>query len=456
MAQIEEALQSHIKGEVAFAGGPGYDEARNAWNLAVDQRPAVVVVAESAADVARAVCVARDRGLRIAPQGTGHGSSALEPLDGSMLLKTSRLRRVTVDPLRRVARAEAGAEWQHVTAPAGAHGLAALAGTSPNVGVTGYTLGGGLSWLARRHGLAANSVTAIELVLPDGRSTRADAGEEPDLFWALRGGGGSFGVVTAIEMTLYPIREIYAGGLFFPIQRTDEVLQAWRAWTDAVPDELTSMGRILRVPPIPEIPAQLRGRHFVLVEAALMGDQDTGAELLRPLRQLGPVIDTFAMVPAPALQQVNMDPAQPVPSGGDGLLLADAPTGAIEALVAQVGPDADTPLVSIEIRHLGGALAREAPGAGALAKFDASYLVFAGGFAPTPDVGEAVLAHARNLEDALARWRAGYDYYNFVETRAGANAALPPATYRRLQGIKATYDPEQVIISAHPIQPHRR
>ena len=215
-----------------------------------------------------------------------------------------------------IARAEAGALWQDVTVPAGEHGLAALAGTSPNVGVTGYTLGGGMGWLARRYGLAANSVTAAEIVTPDGRLRRADAEHEPDLFWAVRGGGGSVGVVTALEMTLYPVRELYAGALFFPIQRAAEVLHAWRAWTATVPDEVTSLGRILRLPPLPEVPEPLRGRAFALVEAAYLGDAGAGAALIRPLRQLGPDLDTFAMIPAPALQQLNMDPDQPMPEPG--------------------------------------------------------------------------------------------------------------------------------------------
>ena len=249
-----QTLQSTIAGDVFVPGDPGYDDARRAFNLTVDQRPTVVVLAESVADVVRAVRFADLQGMRIAPQGTGHGAGPLEPLEGAMLLKLSRMRRVEIDAATRTARAEAGAEWQDVTVPAAEHGLAALAGTSANSGVTGYTLGGGIGWLARRYGLAASSVTAVELVTVDGRLVRADAEHEPDLLWAARGGGGSVGVVTALEMALFPVRELYAGVLFFPIERSSEVLLAWREWTDAVPDEVTSIGRILRFPPFPEIP----------------------------------------------------------------------------------------------------------------------------------------------------------------------------------------------------------
>jgi FAD/FMN-containing dehydrogenase len=448
-------LRTAVAGDVFTQGDHGYDEARRAWNLTTDERPAVVVVAESAADVVQAVRFARSRGMRIAPQGTGHGSEPLEPLAGAMLLRTVRMRGVRIDPAARTARADAGALWQDVTIPAAEHGLAALAGSSPDVGVTGYTLGGGMGWLARRYGLAANSVTAAELVTPDGDLVRADADHEPDLFWAVRGGGGSVGVVTALEMRLYPVRELYAGALFFPIQRAAEVLYAWRAWTGTVPDEVTSLGRILRLPPLPEVPEPLRGRAFAVVEAACLGDAATGAALIGPLRRLGPELDTVAMIPAPALQHLHMDPDQPVPAQGDGAFLADFPAAAIDAVVALAGPDVSTPLASIEVRHLGGALARPAPGGGAQAKIDASYAMFAAGFTPTPELAAAVRGHARAAKDALAAWHASYDYYNFAETPAGASAVLPRDSYHRLQKIKATYDPDQAIIATHPVWPAR-
>ena len=228
-ARNTERLQAAISGDVFVSGEPGYDQARQAWNLAADQRPAVVVVAESADDVAQAVRYAGAHELRIAPQGTGHDAGAVEPLNQAMLLRTSRMRGVRIDPGSRTARAEAGVLWRDVTVPAAEHGLAPLSGSSPTVGVAGYTLGGGLGWLARRYGQAANSVTAAEIVTPDGHIVRADADNEPDLLWAVRGGGGSVGVLTALEMRLHPVGELYAGDLFFPIDRAPEVLEIRRA-----------------------------------------------------------------------------------------------------------------------------------------------------------------------------------------------------------------------------------
>jgi hypothetical protein len=199
----------------------------------------------------------------------------------------------------------------------------------------------------------------------------------------------------------------------------------------------------------------LRGRAFALVEAAYLGEERAGADLIGPLRALGPELDTFAMVPAPALQQLHMDPPQPVPAEGDGEFLADLPAAAIDALLDLAGPGTDTPLTSIEIRHLGGALSRPAPGGGAQPSIDAGYLMFAGGFTPTPELDAAVRGQAQAVKEALAPWHASYDYYNFVETPAPASAVLPPASYQRLQALKASYDPDQVLISAHPIWPAR-
>jgi FAD binding domain len=448
------ALRESIAGDVYVPGEDGYEEARQAWNLFVDQHPSVIVMPESAIDVVKAVRFARAHGLRIAPQGTGHGASSLEGLEGSMLLKTTRMRRVDIYPASRTARAEAGAEWQDVTVPAAEHGLAALAGSSPDVGVTGYTLGGGMGWLARRYGLAADSVTAVEIVTADGRLVRADADNEPDLFWAVRGGGGQVGIVTALEMKLYPVREVFAGTLFFPIERASEVLHAWREWTDTVPDEVTSVGRILQFPPIPDLPDFLRGQRYVVVEAAYLGDEFEGSQLIAPLRALGPQIDTFATIPAPALQDLHMDPPQPVPGQGDGTFLADFPAGAIDALVEVAGANSGSPLLSVEVRHCGGAMA-VGNSDGAQSKLDANYMVFGVGLTPTAEIGEAVRSHVRVLLETLGPWRAEFDYYNLREMAAGADEVLPEDSYNRLREIKAKYDPADMIISAHPVRPAR-
>jgi FAD/FMN-containing dehydrogenase len=448
-----QQLRASLEGDVVLPGDDGWDDARAAWNLYADQRPAAVVYPESVADVVASIDHARTQGLRVAPQGTGHAALPLGPLDGTILLKTSRLRGVEIEPSARRVRAEAGVLSQEVVDAAAEHGLAALGGSSPDVGVVGYTLGGGLGWLGRRYGLAANSVTAIELVTADGRVVRADSNRESDLFWALRGGGGSFGVVTAIEFTLYPLDHLYAGALFWPIERASEVLHAWRDWAGTAPDEVSSVGRLLRLPPIPDIPEPLRGRSFVIVEAALLGDEASGARLLGPLRALGPEIDTFAVIPAPALQKVHMDPEQPVPGVGDGALLAGLPPEAVDALVRAAGPESGSSLVSVELRHLGGAISRPSAHHGAVGEIDAAFALFSVGTAFDDDMASSMRAQAAAVRAALAPWEAPRTYFNFTERRVDGSALFGEAEHRRLRRIKAQVDPGELFHVVHPISP---
>ena len=429
-----------------------WDEARLAWNLAVDQQPAAVALPESARDVGAIVRWARERGLRVAPQGTGHNAHPLGSLAHTVLLKTERMRGVAIDARAQRARVEAGVLWAEVTEAAAQHGLAALAGSSPDVGVVGYTLGGGISWLSRRYGLAANSVTAIELVDAEGEPVRADADQNADLFWALRGGGGSFGVVTALEFALYPITDVHAGVLFFPLERGAEVLRAWRRWVDTVPDDVTSVGRFLQFPPLPALPEHLRGRSFAVIEAASLLGQDASDELLRPLRELGPQLDTFATIPAHALDRLHMDPEQPVPGAGDGMVLSDLNDAAIDALVQTAGAGSHSPLFSVELRHAGGALARKVPGGGAVSSVNGSFLLFAVGMAPTPEAGTAVKAQVELVQNALAPWDAGRAYSNFATKRERGERLFGDLTYRRLQTVKATVDPDDVFRSNHPVR----
>ncbi len=445
------SLQDRIAGQVVTAADRRWDEARLAWNLAVHQRPAAVVLAESAQDVAATVSFAAANGYRVAPQGTGHGSPALRWDDDVILLKTSRLRSVSIDPARRTARAEAGAWWQDVTVPALEHGLVPLHGSSRDVGVVGYTLGGGMGWLARTHGLATNSVLAVELVTADGRHVRADREQEPDLFWAVRGGGGNFGVVTAIEFALYPLTEIYAGTLFFPAERGGEVLHAWREWVRSVPDEVTSVGRYLTFPPLPEIPEPLRGGAFAVVELAFQGGGAEGDALAAPLRALRPAMDTLGVGSPAVLWDLHMDPPAPAPGAGDGMLLADAPAEAVDALVEVAGAESGSPLLSVELRHLGGELARPRAENGALASLDAAFALFAVGIAPTPEAKWAVEQHVDAVKASLARWEAGRGYMNFVERPVAARHLFPELTYRRLSQIRAKTDPAGLLVANHPI-----
>ena len=451
-----QSLRHRIQGEVVCPDDANWDEARAAWNLAVDQRPAAVAIPASAHDVVEIVRFARDRGLKVAAQSTGHNAAPMQnALAQTVLVKLHKLRDVEIDPVARIARVGAGTIWIQAVEAAAEHGLATLAGSSPDVGIAGYSLGGGLSWLGRKHGLQANQVTAIEIVTADGNLRRVDRDNDPDLFWALRGGSGNFGVVTAIEFRLHPLREVYAGMLVFPQERAEEVLKTWRRIVPSLPDEMTTVGRILNVPPLEEIPEPVRGRSLVVVEAIYLGDEAEGAAMIQPLRDLGPEMDTMATVPVPALSHLHMDPEHPVPGAGDTRLLSDLPDEAIDSMLAAAGPGSGSALLSLEIRQLGGAIARPAPDHGAIAAIDAPFVMFAVGMTPTPEVHEAVQASLHRIMDATAAYDAGQAYSNFVEKPVEAGRLYAPTVYRRLREVKAEYDPAELFRANHPIPPAR-
>ncbi|WP_254431388.1 FAD-binding oxidoreductase [Agromyces sp. Marseille-P2726] len=456
-------LRGRIDGRVVMPADPDWDEARAAWNLAVDQRPVAVVLPESVDDIVRTVRTARSLGLGVAPQGTGHNAGPLAGRNGladAILVRTSPMRGVHVDAERRLARVEPGAVWADVVAAAAPHGLAALAGSSHDVGVVGYTLGGGVSWLARSHGLAANQVLAVELVTADGEHRRVDADHDPELFWALRGGGGDFGVVTALEFRLFPIAEVTAGTLFFPLERAEEVLQAWAEWTTTVPDTVTSVGRVLRFPPLPELPPFLSGASFVVVEAVLQESPERADQLLAPLRALHPAMDSVHPQPVAELLQLHMDPPAPVPGAGDGMSLRELSPAAVRAFVAAVGPESGSALLSAEIRHLGGALdpqvayataaEEDTPEPGAVAGFDAQYLVYGVAIA-VPGMEDAIAASLGRLLSGVEPWRAEVDYLNFAEHERPAERIFGERVHR-LRAVKNAVDPTGVIRSNHPVR----
>lgn len=426
-----------------------YDASRLAFNLAVDQRPAAVVVAETDADVVDAVRYARANGLRVAPQTTGHNAAAHATVEDAVLVKLA-MRGVEVDVERRTARVLGGSRWEDVTPHLEGTGLAALHGSSPDVGVVGYSLGGGIGWLARKHGLQANSVTAVELVTAEGDVVRADSSQNRDLFWALRGGGGNFGVVTAIEFDLYPVEELYAGWLVYPWERSAEVLRAWNELLPSFPDEITSIGRILQLPPLPEIPEPLRGAQIVVIEAAFLGSREDGEELLRPLRELGPAMDTFDVVPPAALGELHQDPRDPVPAASTTLLMGEVSAEDIEDLVAVAGPGSGSPFLSLELRHLGGALGRPAPRHGALPQLNGEFALFAVGMVMDEAMALALEEHGERVTRALAAHDRGR-YLNFTERRIDTRVAYTEDAYARLREVKAKWDSDGLLSANHPI-----
>jgi hypothetical protein len=312
-------------------------------------------------------------------------------------------------------------------------------------------LGGGMGWYARRHGLASNSVLAIEIVTADGRHRRVDHEHEPELFWALRGGGGSFGVVTAIEFALYPAPQVYGGAMLWPWERATEILNRYVEWCRSAPDAISTSIRLLQVPPLPDVPEALQGRSFVAIDGAYLGDETAAAEALAPLRALEPEFDMFGPIPAAALSHIHMDPEHPVPARGDGMVLDRLTPAAIDALVEAVGPGSGSPLLAVELRQLGGAIGVPPAEHGALAKIGGEFALFAVGIPMDADAAAAIEAYLDGLTAALDPWDAGRRYLNFTERPADAREFFPEMTLARLQAVKAAYDPAGVFLSNHPV-----
>jgi FAD/FMN-containing dehydrogenase len=443
-----------MRGRLVTPHDDDWDAARQAFNTTLDVRPAAIAFPRDARDVATAVRHARRHGLRVAPQATAHNPGPYGALDDTLIIDVRQIRGVRIDPHALRARVGAGVKWQDVTPRLSDLGLAALHGSSPDVGVAGYSLGGGIGWLARKHGMQTNSVTAIEIVTADGRLRRVDRGHDPDLFWALRGGNGNFGVVTAIEFAVYPLEELYAGNMFFPFARSAEVMHAWARLLPTLPEEMMTWLTLLHFPDLPFVPAEVRGGSFAVVHAAYLGDEADARRLLAPLRELGPAMDTSGMVPPVGLSELAMDPPDPLPFALGHALIDGLPPEAVDRLLAIAGPGSGSgsALTALQLRHMGGALARPPEGAGARATLPGEVCMVCLGVVPDAATGEVVEGLIDRVEAALAPLRAG-DYPNFVEVPADASAFFDAETWARLRRVKAAYDPEDVFRGNHRIPP---
>ena len=445
-------LSDLMTGRVVVPSDADWDAARQVFNLALDVQPAAVAFPRDERDVVAAVDYARQHGLRVAPQATGHNAGPLGSLDETLLVDVRELQEVSIDPGAQRVRVGAGVKWERVAPQLSEYGLAALHGSSPDVGIAGYSLGGGMGWLARKYGLQTNSVTAIELVTAEGRRARVDATHEPDLFWALRGGNGNFGVVTAIEFAVYAVEELYAGVMFFPFERAAEVLHAWGRLLPALPEELMTWASLLRFPDLPDVPRAVRGGSFVVVFGAFLGSEHDGRELFRPVRDLGPAMDTFAMVPPAALGDLALDPKDPLPLQSAHHLLGELPAEAIDELLAAAGPGSGSSLEMVQLRHLGGALARRSPEAGARATLPGAVSLFSLGVFADEESRAVVESSLERIQEALRPYRVG-DYPNFVEEPADASGFFEADTWARLRLVKALYDPSDLFKGNHHIPP---
>jgi FAD/FMN-containing dehydrogenase len=445
-----EPLRRAVGGDVVTAADGGWDAARQAWNLAADQHPALVVLADGVSDISTTVRFAAANGLRVAAQSTGHAATSLGELTGTILLRTGRLSRVAIDPDARVARVDAGARWRDVIGAAAEHGLVCLHGMSGGVGVAGYTLGGGIGWLARREGFASSHVQSFEVVTADGAERHVDARHDPDLFWALRGGGGGQAIVTSLELELFPLREAFAGAALWPIERAGEVVDAYRTWIATVPDAVTSTLKLVRFPPLPQVPEPLRGRAVVAITLAFTGSEAEGTNLVAPLRAVAePFIETLAIVPAAALGDISGDPQEPLPGMGRAILLDSFTADAADAYLELAGPGVETPLTALELRHVGGALRSTSPDPGAAGPLDAEALVYALGSPVSRDVGMAIGAVLDTLPGRFARWAGERRTLLTYEDGPGLRHAVAAGAADRLAAVTRDYDPDGLLVANH-------
>ena len=448
------SLRGLCTGGVHLPGDSGYDAVRAPWNLAVDLRPAAVAVPRSVDEVVAVVRAAVAAGLRVAPQSTGHGAGPLAEADLSdvVLVKLHELTGVTVDPDAGTARVVGGTWWKDVVEAAAPHGFTALHGSAPDVAVAGYILSGGLSFYGRSQGVAANSVRAVEVVTGSGELVRADADHHAELFWAVRGGSGNLGVVVAIEIELLPMPDVFAGMLLWDRERAPEVVRAWAEWTRTAPESATTSMRVMSFPPIPELPPFLSGRQLVVIDGAILEDDDRAAEVLAPLRALAPEMDTFGRMPVSGLLDVHMDPPAPSPAVADHTVLREVTEETIVALLDQVGPGVDTPLLFAELRHLGGAFGRPAPHGGALSHVPGAYGVYAIAIAPFPEAAVAGQAAASALVRALAPWSQASLVPTFTDLARDMGAAYDGEDWARLARACDAYDPDRTFVANHKVR----
>ncbi|BBY21766.1 FAD-binding oxidoreductase [Mycobacterium stomatepiae] len=448
------ALAETVGGSVLLTGDPGYDEERAVFNLNHELMPAVIVVAQSAIDVKAAVVFAAAQHRPVLVKTTGH--QIVGTAQGAVLITTHRMNNVDIDAVGRTARVGAGAVWAEVVQKAAEAGLAPLSGSNPTVGVTGYTLGGGLSpTLGRSHGYAADHVRWFDVVTADGELRHVDAESEPELFWALRGGKGNFGVVTTLEFDLFPVARLYGGGIYFPGERMSDVLRAWTAWHPNTPETMVSSFAALRLPPLPQVPEPLRGVFTVALRIAYNGTTDDGERMIAPLRAVASTtLDTVADMPYTAVASIHDEPTEPLPYYERSIMLREFPVEAQNKLVELVGPDSDTTMWIAELRALGGAWDREPAVPNAVATRGLPYVLLGVDVGPLSEeqrLKESIAA----LLDGMAPWRGDRLLVNNLapEEATDALAIYGPECYERLARVKKAYDPTNMFRLNHNVLP---
>lgn len=435
--------------EIALPGETAYDEAARVFNLAAPARPTAAVTVRTTDQIRAALRYAAARDLPVRMHTTGHASGATRPVRDALLVRVACGGGVEVDPRRRVARIPAGTRWGEVVAAAARHGLAAAHGSSATVGVVGYLLGGGVSFYGRGVGLAANLVRAVELITADGHPLRADTATDPELLWALRGGGGGFGVVTAVEIELFPAARVFTGAMYWPAVHAARLLALWREWCDDAPWEATTSLRLLNLPTSPDLP--LPAGPLVAVDGAILAatQDDVHAtrrhaeDLLGPLRAVAPpILDTWHLAAPSAVLDAHLDPSEPLPFHGDHMLLGKLDDEAADRFLGVVGEGSGSPLVLSGFRQLGGAFARPDPAGGALDHITAGF-AYLGSGAPFGGVTiEALDDHCTVVRTALSPWDTGWTVPSIVESFNRPQRHLDADRALRVDRVRQRVDPD--------------
>jgi FAD/FMN-containing dehydrogenase len=442
-----DALRSRVHGPVYVAGDDGMAAEVAAWNLAIQHTPAIAVGATCAADVVAAVSWAAAHDLAVAVQATGHGP--VRNAAGALMITTRRMQGVAIDPDRRIARVQAGVKWGPVMEAAAEYGLIGLRGSTSDVGVVGYAVGGGVGPLGRKYGFCADTVQAVEIVTADGRLRRLTADCEPDLFWAVRGGKGNVGIVTAVEIELFPLQSLVAGGIFFAGDDAAAVLHAYREWAPTMPDDVTTSVSIMRMPPLDELPPPLRGQTLVHLRYCYAGDDIAeGERLVEPMKAAGRIVLGFVHPMLPGeMDSIHMDPVDPLPAWEKGMGLRELTAETVDALLAVAGPQLDVPLIMVEIRQLGGALGRAPRVPDAVAGRGAAWTAYV--VAPgVPELAGIVPVLGRGVLEALRPWASQecpLNHLGEVSGPAEVAAVYPPAVLERLREIKKAVDPNRIF-----------
>jgi FAD/FMN-containing dehydrogenase len=459
-ATAVDALRLIFTGELIQPEDAGYDEARAVFNAMIDRRPAVIARCATTADVAAAVAFARESGLVAAVRSGGHSVAGLGVCDGGIVIDLGRLNQIHVDPAQKTARAGGGVLWGELDAATQEHGLHTPGGRVTTTGIGGFTTGGGYGWTSSKHGLACDNLISAQVVLADGTVVTASERENADLFWAIRGGGGNFGIVTEFELRLHELGPLVLAGLaLWPLDRAPEVMRAWRDWADAAPDELSTACVLITAPPEEFVPDDLKGRTALGIAVLYVGDPGEGAALVQPLKDLEPAVDQIQTMPYTAFQAA-LDPLAPkgVRSYWRGEYMRSLPDAAIDeflrhapALAAEARP-----FSQMVIFRIGQGVTAVPEDATAFSHRDANYLFHPISVWTDPANDARVIAANRAFADAMRPFGTGGAYLNFTPEADRVRDAYGPATYRRLVAVKDRYDPGNLFRMNQNIAPSGR